>query len=254
MMMLNIRPTQNHVKIAKQIVDNELEEVIAGRYKGILLCEGEVGSVDVFLYQKIYSLLKVIPVGGCTDVMRILSALKKRALGYPVYGIIDRDSLPKEQIRLYKENDIYCTKLPFIENIISSPEVVNVVCKSMKMDGKKSVKNVSQELLQLLTRKLLYALPINFPIRKFEKIKSVTITFEKADGTVVSKKVDETGVMYSYRDKAVANETARILGINGKKKYYEFFKKCLQNPELCEEILKSVRNYLPEIELNVENI
>lgn len=252
--MLNIRPTTNHVKIAKDIASHELEEVIDGKYQGILLCEGEVDSVDVFLYQKVYYLLKVIPVGGCTDVVRILSALKKRSLGYPVYGMIDRDSLSKEQIRLYQENGVYCTKLPFIENIISSPEVVNVVCKAMHMDGKKSVRNVSQELLQLLTRKLLYALPINFPIRKYEKIRSVTITFEKADGTIVSKKVDETGVMYSYRDKAVANETARILGINGKKKYYIFFKKCLLNPELCDEILKSVRNYLPEIELEAEQV
>lgn len=217
------------------------------RYKGIILCEGDGNSIDVSLYSAIYPSYYIVPVGGCTDVVPIQRSLKKRCNKLPVYGIIDRDSLSKKCIRKYQKEGIFCTKLPFIENIISSPEVVQIICEEHQIVRDKTYGDVSEALMRLLCRKIVYALPINIDIEDEKEVSSVTIKYEKKDGTIIEKQVDASNVLYVYRDKAVANETARILGISGKRKYYEFFKKCLNDPKICPRILKSVSKYTPEI-------
>mgnify|MGYP006916250219 CR=1 FL=1 len=45
--------------------------------KGILLCEGNKDSMDVFLYSIAYPEFIVVPVGGCSDIKRLLPFLKK---------------------------------------------------------------------------------------------------------------------------------------------------------------------------------
>lgn len=235
------------MKTVKKILAKAVPLIIEHEYQGIILCEGDENSIDMSLYSAIYPNYYVAPVGGCTDVIPIQRSLKRRAYGIPVYGIIDRDSLSKSNIRRYQQEGIYCTKLPFIENIISSPEIVQIICEENQVIPDNRYGDVSEVLMKLLCKKLVYALPINIDVEDEKEVSSVTVRFEKKDGTVIEKKVDPSNVMYVYRDKAVANETARILGINGKRKYYEFFKKCLDDPKLAPKILKSVSRYVPEI-------
>lgn len=241
-------PTPEQMKVVRSIVKYALDVFDKTvQYEGLLLCEGTVTSPDVHLYQKVYSNLLVVPVNGCTEIRKLIFSIRKRMMGYPVYGIIDRDSLSKKEIKAWKEKGVYCTKLPFIENIISCPEILKIFCEKHGKDYNEETQKVRMALLHLLTGKLIDSLPINIPIRDDEPIKSIAIKIVKNDGNVVEKVVDMENIIYAYRDKAVANETAYALGINGRTKYYEFFIQCLEDEELAEKIVKSAAAHLPSI-------
>ena len=243
-----MRLNDSQIRYARSIINLTCEESFLEQYYGILLCEGTESSVDVCLYSKLYPHLYVIPVGGWSNVIAFHNYLKKRVFDCPVYGLIDRDDLSKKQINNKKiTEDIYCTKLPFIENIISSPKIINIIGKELCRLNYVSSQDVGKKLLRILCRRLVCALPVNIGVDEKETIKSITIRIEKEDGEIIEKSVNEDNIMYAYRDKSVANETAMVLGITGKKKYYDFFKMCLENPKLSRKILKYAKRYLPNI-------
>lgn len=218
-------------------------------YEGILLCEGTPTSVDVKLYQAVYPLLLVIPVGGWSDVMKLVSSVRRKIPWCTVLGIIDRDSRSKGEIKRLRQKGIYCTKLPFIENVISCPEVIQLLSRQKNLSGDENLQKIQRKLMHILSQKLRGALPINIPIGDEEPLASITIKIKKMDGMVLEKTVDEANIMYAYRDKAVANEASDVLGIIGRKNYYRFFIDCLDNHNLGPKILKCVSRCLPIIEL-----
>ncbi len=237
-------------KIILQIMEKFEENPI---YKGVLLCEGTETSVDCKLYQKIYPLLLVVPIGGWSDVKRFQQIIKRKLKNcYPIYGIIDRDSRSKSEIKKLKTTGIYCTKLPFIENVISCPEVVSIFAEEKGYTINYTVSTIQKNLMGILSQKLRDALPINIPIDVEEPISSITIKIKKEDGTIIEKTVDEANIMYAYRDKAVANEAADALRIVGRKNYYNYFIRCLDDEILGPKILKCVSRFLPVIEIGPE--
>lgn len=159
--------TQVNVLVKNIITENQLDtEEFLEEFDGVLLCEGTETSVDVLLYQGIYPYLKVIPVGGWSDVLRLQPMIRKRLKYFeiPVFGIIDRDSRSKGEIKKLKEKGIYCTKLPFIENLISCPEVIMLFSENKHIDGEKCVNSVQRELMLFLSQRLRDALPLNIPL------------------------------------------------------------------------------------------
>ncbi len=221
---------------------------------GVLLCEGTETSVDCKLYREVYKGLLVIPVGGWSNVKRLVSPLRRRLPRYRVYGMIDRDSTSKKEVGRLEENGIYCTKLPFIENIISCPEMVRIFCNELKLEYEEIVKAIEGNLMNVLVQSIKDALPINVPIGEDEEINSVTIRMRRNNGTYIEKTVETSNIMYAYRDKAVANETADALDILGRRRYYEFFIECLGNPKLKRKIVKCAASYLPQILIETEEI
>lgn len=241
--------------LAKKIILQIMEKFEANPiYKGVMLCEGTETSVDCKLYQAVYPLLLVVPVGGWSDVKRLHVIIKRKLRGcYPIYGMIDRDSRSKGEIKKLKATGIYCTKLPFIENVISCPEVVSLLAEEKGFDSDLSVNTIQKSLMHILSQKLRDALPINIPIGEDEPITSITIKIQKPNGVVIDKTVDEANIMYAYRDKAVANEAADVLRIVGRKNYYQFFMKCLDDEILGPKLIKCVAKFLPIIELSDED-
>ena len=233
----------------RYFVQQKLQELNMARYEGILLCEGDVNSIDQALYSAFYPHLYVIPVGSCASVMVL------QYDPYPVFGMIDRDDVPKADLRARRKKGIYSTKLPFIENLISCPEIIDILLEErgeeiyQEKSAQKEKKSVdlSRKLLKVLCRKLIMSVPVNLGFRESENISCVIVRIEKADGTAIEKRVSETDVMYAYHDKVVANEAALFLGINGKKEYYKYFKRCLKNPKVRDKILNRLARYLPEI-------
>lgn len=237
--------------LAKKIILQIMEKFEANpTYRGVMLCEGTETSVDCKLYQAVYPLLLVVPVGGWSDVKRLLVIIRKKLKNcYPIYGMIDRDARSKGEIKKLKSTGIYCTKLPFIENVISCPEVVAILAEEKGFRPDTSVNNIQKTLMHILSQKLRDALPINIPIGDEDPLTSITIKIKKQDGTVIEKTVDELNIMYAYRDKAVANEAADALRIVGRKNYYHFFMNCLDDEVLGPRIIKCVAKFLPIIEL-----
>lgn len=237
--------------LAKKIILQIMEKFEANPvYKGVMLCEGTETSVDCKLYQAVYPLLLVVPVGGWSDVKRLHTIIKRKLKNcYPIYGMIDRDARSKGEIKKLKSTGIYCTKLPFVENVISCPEVVAILAEEKGFRPDTSVNTIQKTLMHILSQKLRDALPINIPIGDEDPLTSITIKIKKQDGTVIEKTVDELNIMYAYRDKAVANEAADALRIVGRKNYYHFFMNCLDDEVLGPRIIKCVAKFLPIIEL-----
>ena len=242
-----MRLNEKQTLYARQLVAQTSEDSFAEQYDGVLFCEGEANSVDVSLYQKVYPSYFVVPVGGWSSVITFQRYLRRRVHSCPIYGIIDRDDLSKKEIKKREKEGIYCTKLPFIENIIASPEVIELIGKELGIPAEQGIEDVERKLMKILGRRLNSALPVNMGLEENVDVSSITVTIRTASVTVIEKTVSCKEILYTYRDKAVANEAAVTLGLSGKKQYYDFFRSCLENPRLTASILKSVSRYLPEI-------
>lgn len=217
-------------------------------YEGIILCEGDENSIDVKLYSKIYPHLLVIPVGGCTDVIKIINSIRKRNEYKKVWGLIDRDATSKKDIHcLKKEKGVYCTKLPFIENIICTPEVIKIICRYLNYDYKKTIKSIKESLLKVLTNKIKDALPVNVSISKDDLIESISFSVKLQNGLTVEKTINESSGLYTFRDKTIANIVADALHLKGRQAYYGFIEKLLNTPEVSYDLIKVMRTYLPII-------
>lgn len=216
----------------------------------VLMCEGNENSIDVKLYSKIYPYFYIIPSGGCSDITKLIHSIRKRNDDKLVLGLIDRDANSKKEIRiLEKEKEIYCTKLPFIENVICTPEVIKVLCRYLNLDYKQTIKSIKESLMKAWINKLKDAFPMNVSISRDDLIESASISIKKKDGTIVEKTIDESNILYRYRDKAIASIVADSLMLKGRQAYYEFIKEKLDDPLISHDLLKAMKNYLPTIKV-----
>ena len=237
----------NEIKRICRLIEQNYDDSI---HAGILLCEGDENSIDVKLYSKVYPYLYVIPVGGWSDVEKLVKSVRKRNEEKSVFGLIDRDSNSKREIRQYKkEKGIYCTKLPFVENIICTPETIKIFCRYLNLDYKKTIKTIDEVALKALTHKFREALPVNISISLDDLIDSVYICIRTNEGVQQEKIVDESNILYSYRDKTIANIVAEAIGLRGRPSYYDFFADMLEEPLVSHDLITVARAYLPMIEV-----
>lgn len=238
--------------LAKDIVNYVLDEIEKDSNKiGVLLCEGCPTSIDKTVYSAIFPNLVVIPVGSCTTIIRLLHRVRKKLQVHKVYafGLIDRDALSKKEIKhLFEERKIYTTKLPFIENIICTPEVLMHICEARKLDFERIKKRVQDELIKMLWKHLKDTLPINIAIQKDERIENIAIqaaTKEKK----VEKVVNRDSILYAYRDKVIVSVVANAIGIRHRKDYYEEIKRMLEQEKYHDVLVRAMAKYVPKLEL-----
>lgn len=244
--------------LVKDIVNYVLDEIENDETKiGVLLCEGDENSIDKAVYSSIFPNLVVLPVGSCTTIARLLYRVRKKLSTYRLfaYGIIDRDALSKSEIkRLFKEKGLNTTKLPFIENIICTPEVLTYVCKARGLEFEKVKKRIQDELIKTLWQQLKETLPINIAILKQERIDYILIQ-AATRGKRVKKVVNRNNILYAYRDKIIVSIVGSAVGIRHRKDYYEEIKKLLKNEEYREHIIKAMATYIPRLELyNLDDV
>ena len=221
--------------------------------RGILLCEGNESSIDTVIYSLVFPYFLVIPVGGCTNVCKSLSTVRRRLAPFNMYvfGIIDRDGLSKAEIRAnYYKNGVLVTKLPFIENIICVPEMIKIVCKYKGLNYATVLRQVKDELMKSLWKKFKETLPLNLGIDKDEKILELSISASTKKKSI-SKQITSDNILYSYRDKVVASVIAAHVGLNGRKEYYALVTEMLQYDEYKNEVLRVVSKYIPYIDLGI---
>ena len=191
--------------------------------KAVLLCEGNMGSIDFMVYNEVYSEFVIIPCDGCTDVKKLLPYMKKYC-EFEVLGIIDRDNNSKKQIRaLAREKDIFCTKLPFIENIICCPEVLRVFAKVRGLDYSLVISSVRKTMSSLLAEKMSLLNPFNVDLPRDEEVQLVCITIVTKNSEI-HKNIDLYNIMYTFRDKSIVGNVANALNFKSKEAYLRFFK------------------------------
>lgn len=238
--------------LAKDIINQVLDEVEKNtNIIGVLLCEGCPTSIDRTVYSAIFPNLLVIPVGSCTTILRLLPNIRKKLKVHKIfaYGIIDRDALSKQAIKaLQKEKGIYTTKLPFIENIICTPEVLSYICESRKLEYSRVKKKIQDELIKMLWQHLKETLPINIAIQKDERIEYITIQSATKQKTV-KKLVDRESILYAYRDKVIVSVVANAVGIRHRKDYYKEIKRMIEQKKYHDSLVKVLAKYVPKLEL-----
>ena len=215
--------------------------------EGILLCEGTKDSIDVALYSAVYPYFVVMPANGCVEIRKLVRYMKSCS-EYPAFGIIDRDNCSKQELRIMqREENVYCTKLPFIENIICCPEVLKIITKQYGIDYPSVLKEVRLGLADILVEKLSLLNPFNVNLPPDKEVEMVSITIvTKTD--VVYKRIDLSNVMYTFRNKAIVGKVADAMGMHGKDEYYRFMKKQLSG-EMRDKLVYTMSKYLPNIQV-----
>lgn len=101
-----------------EIPENLLLKILGSR-KNILFCEGEESSsLDIQIYEILFSNYTIIPSGSCTNVISYTKAFNKIPNRLSnAYGIIDKDFRPEEQLNNFKEQNIYSYDVSEIENL-----------------------------------------------------------------------------------------------------------------------------------------
>lgn len=237
-------------KYKYQLINSVMEEIEKDNAKiGVLICEGDEYAIDKVVYSAIFPEFIVVPVGGCGDIPKIVARIR-RILTYEeiyVFGIIDRDALSKSETKqLYESTGIYTTKVPFIENIICSPEILRYVCDDIGVNYENVLDKIQTELLRIIWRKMKETLPINLGISKEEKIeylKFLASTGEKS----IEKIVDKENVLYAYRSKRIVSVVANELNMRGRAEYYKKIKQMLLDEKYRGRLIKIMRNCLPVI-------
>lgn len=224
--------------------------------KALLLCEGNEKSMDVYIYSYLYPDFLVMSAGGCTNISRLAHPLRK-IIPQEVYGIIDRDNCSKAQIRaLRDEEKIYCTKLPFIENILCCPELLKIICKDAGKDYTQVVRTVRRSFASLLAEKMSLLNPFNVDIpydleygeeSEENEIQLISISIATKNN-IVHKKIDLSNVMYTFRNKAIVSLVADAMDFHGRDAYYKFLKSQINSPH-GYKVMQVIANYLPIIPL-----
>ena len=213
--------------------------------KAVLLCEGKYESIDYMIYKEVYPEFIVIPSEGCTDIKNLMPFMKKYC-EYRTFGLIDRDNNSKKKIRaMAKEKDIFCTKLPFVENIICCPEVLKILSKVKGIEYSDVIGKVRTTLSNLLAEKLSLLNPFNVDLPRDCRVELVSITIVTNTG-VVYKNIDSVNIMYTFRDKAIVGAVSDALNFNSKDAYCKFLYNALNGP-YREQILIALARYLPVI-------
>ena len=106
----------------------ELKRAILGSRKRILFVEGDSNSLDLQLYDLLFSNLTVIPKGNCENVINAVLSLRKSQEFHDVeaFGLIDRDNREEEVDKL-AESGIFALEAYSVEALYYYSEVIAAV-------------------------------------------------------------------------------------------------------------------------------
>jgi len=133
------------------VIPEDLFLEVLGSRIPILFVEGDKGSLDVQVYQSFYENFTVIPCGSCNKVIEAVKGLKDHEDLHTkgVFGLIDRDFRPSEQLDNLEKSGIYNTAVNKIENLFLVPELIDIVCQHLsKVDAKVKVQSKVKDLFE----------------------------------------------------------------------------------------------------------
>ena len=106
----------------------ELKRTILGSRKRVLFVEGDSNSLDIQLYDVLFSNLTVIPKGNCENVINAVLSLRQSQEFHDVeaFGLVDRDNREKEVDKL-TESDIFALEVYSVEALYYYSEVIAAI-------------------------------------------------------------------------------------------------------------------------------
>lgn len=109
---------------------------ILGSRRPVLFVEGDRGSLDYRIYDRIYPEHTVTPCGGCGEVISATKAFEDlRGLhDLDCYGLIDRDYRTDEEIESLQAKSVHVTQVSEIENLLITEEVLRAFGEEKRFD------------------------------------------------------------------------------------------------------------------------
>lgn len=160
-----------------------LLEVLGSR-KPLIFVEGEKNSYDVALYRAVLPSFLVIPVGGCSQVIQSVKALRSHPQLHhlDVYGIIDRDRRVDTELSALEANGIFALEIAEVENLFCTPEILALVAQKLELNPTEVIQKIENHVFTSLQNELEVQISlrteseVKFQLMKVfdEKAKSLT--------------------------------------------------------------------------------
>lgn len=118
----------------KEEIPEELMLQIVGSRKPILFVEGEKDkSLDLPIYEAVYTEFTIIPRTNCSKVIEGTKAMQDNENLHTnkVFGLIDRDYRPSNELEGLKSQGIFHINLGEVENLLCIPDVIQVVAEHL---------------------------------------------------------------------------------------------------------------------------
>lgn len=253
--------------LPNEVIPENLYLEVLGSRKPILFVEGEKGSLDIQLYQAIYEDFTVVPRGSCEKVIEAVKGLKdnENLHDKKVFGLIDRDFRPKEQIKALEADGVFCTTLNKVESLFLLPDVVQVVCDYLLKTEKKEEVISSIKKLYLENREGVFFSFAKYKIQrllneKFGAVKNKedylafkASIFSETDGELAAIETQENNdimeILKVYPHKGLVKQIQGVLDFKGSG--YQSLVLNLIVSDKRDKILGAMKLHLPEISLTL---
>lgn len=112
-------------------IPNSVKREILGSKRDILFVEGTYESLDILIYQLIFSNFTVIPQGNCSQVERSVVGIKgtEKLHWINAYGLIDADGRTPEQIQELLKKGIAALECYSVESLYYDLTIVNKIAQ-----------------------------------------------------------------------------------------------------------------------------
>lgn len=102
---------------------------ILGSRRPVILVEGVAGNWDHSLFCALYPDHLIVPCETCANVISRTKSLRGMSDFHrlEVFGVIDRDRLPDEEVTRLEPNGVYVLKVAEVENLLLVEDVMKVV-------------------------------------------------------------------------------------------------------------------------------
>ncbi len=110
---------------------------ILGSRKPVIFVEGDKGSLDYFLYQKVYPGYTIAPSGGASEVVHATRSFSsfQGLHRHRSCGIIDRDFRDEGEVTKLGESNVFVLKFSEIENLLLAEGVLREVARYLHRES-----------------------------------------------------------------------------------------------------------------------
>ncbi len=110
---------------------------ILGSRKPIIFVEGDKGSLDYFLFQKLYPEFTIAPCGGASQVVHATRSFSSFETLHRLtsHGIIDRDFRDDKEVKYLKGMSVFVLEFSETENLLLSEKVLFTIAKHQCLEA-----------------------------------------------------------------------------------------------------------------------
>jgi hypothetical protein len=266
-----IDPIPDDIGLPEEVVTR-----IVGSRLPILFVEGDLGSLDVALYRRIYDGFTVIPVGSCAAVIHSVASFKKHAALHRLgcAGLIDCDGRDNQEINRLKALGVYVLPVSEVENILLLEEPFVLLAKLLSFEATvaqtkfgelknkifaEAKKDVERYSLSQTKRKidvqmkaigLAASTVLDLQTEFSASMGSINVqamySHVKNEFETIIAGTDNDALLRLYDNKGLLAIAARVLGLAGRNALEELAGRALSNPTE-KTFLLSLRKKLPAV-------